>query len=228
MPTKTNKLIRKRARKEKFFRSPAFRPLRKRVLVVCEGGKTEPNYFRFLIAKLGLTTAEVKICGKSGSAPQSIVKHGKEILKLDPDYEFIFFVFDRDSHTGYKAAIQSIKNMNSSNKSFTAITSNPCFEIWFLMHFRASTAPFSSSGNRSSCDNVISKLKQCSGFGNYKKGGKEFANLLENRRQDAKKHSRQVYNNLMASRSVDQTKHDLNPVTLVHELVETLEQLAKN
>ena len=75
------------------------------MLIVCEGEKTEPHYFKSLIAKLGLMTAEVEICGNCGSAPTSVVKFGNKKLSADPDYDLIFFVFDRDSHIDYDDAL---------------------------------------------------------------------------------------------------------------------------
>src|SRR3954452_4619238 len=45
-----------------------------RILIVCEGGKTEPNYLRELKGSLGLTNADVEICGdECGSDPASVV-----------------------------------------------------------------------------------------------------------------------------------------------------------
>ena len=95
------------------------------------------------------------------------------------------------------------------------------------MHYFVCTKPFAPSGNKSSCDNVISKLKQISGFADYKKGDKKHVLLLENKRADAIKNSRQAYKILMDSRSANETKHDLNPSTLVHELVKVLEEMAE-
>ena len=167
------------------------------------------------------------IYGESGSAPQSVVKFGKEMLKNDRDYDYVFFVFDRDQHTGYREAIDSIAKLGSSNRLISAITSNPCFEIWFLMHFFMCTKPFVPSGSKSSCDNVISELKQFPGFADYKKGGKKHEYLLENKREDAIRNSSRAYRIMMDGRSANETKHDLNPLTLVHELVKVLEEMAE-
>jgi len=44
-----------------------------RVLIVCEGSKTEPNYLRELIDCLELNTANVEVDGECGSSPISVV-----------------------------------------------------------------------------------------------------------------------------------------------------------
>ena len=48
-----------------------------RVLIVCEGTKTEPNYFSDLARHYELSTANIEIVG-SGADPLTIVKKGKE------------------------------------------------------------------------------------------------------------------------------------------------------
>ncbi len=55
-------------------RRPASRKERERAMIVAEGSKTEPEYFRRLIGELRLTTASVTITGDGGSAPISVVE----------------------------------------------------------------------------------------------------------------------------------------------------------
>ena len=120
-------------------------------------------YLNALAINLGLTTVDIEICGDCDSAPKSIVQYGKEKLRLDPDLDMIFFVFDRDSHDSYAEALSSILDMQRQikfrKKTIMPITSIPCFEIWFLLHFEAHRRPYVPSGERSPCDNLISKLK---------------------------------------------------------------------
>ena len=84
-----------RKRKNKFTKKQL--SSRTRVLIVCEGEKTEPSYFKFLRKKLDLTAADIVVSGESDSAPGSVVKFGRDKLKMDPDYQYVFFVFDKDS-----------------------------------------------------------------------------------------------------------------------------------
>ena len=86
-------------------RRSARRDERERALIVTEGSKTEPEYFRRLILELGLTTPRVKITGDGGSAPISVVEYAESLLAEDPDFEHVFLVFDRDRHTTYDAAL---------------------------------------------------------------------------------------------------------------------------
>ena len=105
-----DKLFKRRQAKNNkdFARKGETRKVKRRVLIVCEGEKTEPLYLRSLVSHFGLTTAEIYISGEGGSAPKSVVSHGKKILADDSDFEIVLFVFDRDQHTDYDAAIGQV------------------------------------------------------------------------------------------------------------------------
>ena len=45
-----------------------------RILIVCEGDKTEPTYFSRLIKFLELSTANVHVIAADGSDPKSVAK----------------------------------------------------------------------------------------------------------------------------------------------------------
>ena len=62
-----------------------------RFLIVCEGEKTEPNYFDDLRVR-GRIPGKVKGIGES---PVRVVKHAIKLMKED-DYEQVWCVFDRD------------------------------------------------------------------------------------------------------------------------------------
>lgn len=76
MPSRNDQLFKRRKaqRKADLERRNGFKSEIKRALIVCEGEKTEPIYFKDLIGVLGLTSAEVEVCGDSGAAPESVVK----------------------------------------------------------------------------------------------------------------------------------------------------------
>lgn len=186
-----------------------------RVLIVCEGSKTEPIYFQQMIDHLKLNTANVEVDGGSGSAPRSVVQHAKKRQKEDGDFDRVYCVFDKDQHTTYEQAKSDVSNARPSN-CFYAVTSVPCFEYWLLLHFAYTTKPFAPSGARTAADEVIVELKQH--VPNYQKGARDiFAQLIEQTEQ-AIQHARR------ANRQA--TKNDTdNPTTSVHELVAYLQNL---
>ena len=134
------------------------------VLIVCEGEKTEPNYFRALIDDLQLNTANIRIAkNTAGSSPRNVVDLAREVYKKEQDYDAVFCVFDKDQHPSYVEALDIIRREKSRKKEercpIHAITSIPCFEFWILLHFTYTTKGF-DTGHGSICGNVISDLKR--------------------------------------------------------------------
>ncbi len=128
-----------------------------RVLIVCEGERTEPLYFEGFKQEYDLSSANVVVTDASslGSDPMNIIKYAEQLYRESQAennaFDRVFCVFDKDQHTNYDTAVRRLLNVNSN---FTAITSVPCFEYWFLLHFEYTTKPFSSALA------VISELKR--------------------------------------------------------------------
>lgn len=216
----------KAALKKDLERKRATRNERKRVLIVCEGAKTEPLYFRKLISFFCLSTADIKICGKEcGSDPLSVVKYGEYCLNNDNDFDFMSLVFDRDTHQTYDKALDKISCLKRKNKfrntSIYAITSNPCFELWFLMHFTLSSKPYAVKGCKSSADCLIDDLRKYEIFENYSKSICSYFDEIIDKIETAIVNSKHLLEN-----SEEKDKHHLNPSTFVHELVIILQNIS--
>jgi hypothetical protein len=126
-----------------------------RVLITCEGEKTEPNYLREMCRTLGLTAAVVEIIGKEcGSSPLSVYDYAASRLKEDSSFDEVFCVIDRDTHATFDAAISKIASHPS--KKMRSIASYPCFEYWILLHFRYTRGSVPAIGNKSSGDRMLS------------------------------------------------------------------------
>ena len=112
-------------------------------MVVCEGRVTEPQYLKEYnrFHRDSVLDIEIsKVCG----VPKTLVDHAKErkseataAAKTERDkylaYDSVWCVFDIDEHPNLPHAIQ----MANDNGIELAI-SNPCFELWLLLHFRES------------------------------------------------------------------------------------------
>lgn len=190
-----------------------------RVLIVCEGAKTEPHYFEAVRDALELATANVIITGNCGSAPQSVVTEAQKRFKDDPDYDQIYCVFDRDGHTRYAQAMDTLSRWHprrpggANNKpvAVEAIISVPCFEYWLLLHFEYTTAHLANA------EAVIARLKP-HWHGRYHKGDASAFTATWSRHEQALTHARRALLDA-ASAGTD------NPTTRVHELVEALKCL---
>lgn len=195
-----------------------------KVLIVCEGTKTEPLYFQELIDHYEIHTANVKISGDCGSDPLSVVDHGiqlyeEELSSQSDPFDRVYCVFDRDAHTTYQQALNKVISAKPVN-TFFAIPSVPCFEYWLLLNFDYVTAPYSSTGNTSAGAAVLKDLSLF--WPSYKKGNIGAFNYTFNLRNDElmfAKHN--------AARAIAQAQntHTDNPSTLIHQLVEYLQNI---
>lgn len=134
-----------------------------KVLIVCEGEKTEPNYFNELKNYYKINSANIVITGDCGSDPLSIFRDAKkrhlEQQDLGDAFDQVYCVFDRDAHTTYADALNAIKAMPRKT-GFHAIRSVPCFEYWLLLHYLYTTKPYMKVANKSVCNLVIADLRQ--------------------------------------------------------------------
>lgn len=185
-----------------------------RVLIVCEGKKTEPNYFSDLVRYYRINSANVAIDGSSESSPCKVYERAVEIAKLeakkgDP-FDRIYCVFDKDSHTTYSDTLTKIAN----TRNFYAANSIPCFEYWLLLHFTYTTKGYSGNGNKSVADNLIKDLKKF--IPDYTKGSKGVFEDLLDKIETAKANAKRALNDA-------QRNNTDNPSTYIHELVEYLQ-----
>lgn len=158
-----------------------------RILIVSEGSRTEPNYFREIRAAYRLHTANVEVRpSELGTAPIQVVQYAQALFE-DGDrhkniqrraFEKVYAVFDRDDHDSYFDALRLAESLDSKLRNdvrqpvvFQAIASVPSFELWLLLHFEDIQAPLHR-------DEVMRRLKQH--ILGYEKGsGKAFATTSE-------------------------------------------------
>ncbi|MDE6793863.1 MAG: RloB family protein [Muribaculaceae bacterium] len=105
-----------------------------RFLIVCEGERTEPNYFKELVKDRYSVVRSEEIIGE-GRSTCALVKRAEEIkLKLERQrqltFDRVWVVFDKDDFNDFNEAISL-----SESKGLNAGWSNEAFELWYLLHF---------------------------------------------------------------------------------------------
>ncbi|MEA5618735.1 RloB family protein [Cronbergia sp. UHCC 0137] len=183
------------------------RELRQVFLIVCEGEKTEPNYFRNF--RVSTTVKEVDVRG-FGYNPSKLVEKAKE-LKTEDDYDQIWCVFDRDDwpKQDFNNAIA-----NAERAGFKVAYSNEAFELWYVLHFE-----FLNTGlPRKDYINKLDKLLQHK----YYKNSDTIYEDLENRQSTAIKNAKNLLNQYNPSNPESD-----NPSTTVHLLIQALNQFIR-
>lgn len=132
--------ILKRRERQEYRRQINFKPKRKSFLIVCEGEKTEPNYFEALklaLPKGVLEVVDFRIIGE-GFNTESLVQQAISIRtkwesESRREIDKLWVVFDKDSFTpaAFNNAIQLCENTPKTEAAW----SNEAFEIWYLLHF---------------------------------------------------------------------------------------------
>lgn len=157
-------------------RRQGVREIKQSFLIVCEGEKTEPDYFK----AFRMTAATVKAVGQ---AMNTMTLVSKAISIRDADkkrkkiYDQCWVVFDKDDFPAkdFNQAIQF-----AEKNGFRVAYSNQAFEYWFLLHYNLYTGAI----HRSKYKDMITKLTGMP----YSKSdgyGAVMYNLLLSRQQQA-------------------------------------------
>ncbi len=116
-------------------RRPPFREPRLRLLVVCGGERTEPDYFLGLKGHLRNPAVQVKVKAKP-RAPEDLVSYARSIAPQGGDeFDEVWCVVDSDEFNLEPAVALAVK------LDVQLAVSTPCFEVWLLLHHQDCTAP---------------------------------------------------------------------------------------
>jgi hypothetical protein len=186
---------------------------RQRILIVCEGDKTEPNYFIGFKPELPPKVIELEIHGGEGNTI-SLVDRAKEI-KADRavgDFPFdqVWVVFDRYS---FDASDFDNAISKANAHGMRCGWSNEAFEFWYILHFE-----YRDTGMRRT--EYQEKLTQLLGQRYQKNFPDIYIQLARHGNQEqAIARARRLHEDAIAARTAPSLA---NPCTTVFELVEEL------
>ncbi|MDR1896527.1 MAG: RloB family protein [Prevotellaceae bacterium] len=200
-----DKLFQKR--KTALTRLQNIRKLR-RILIVCEGEKTEPNYFRKFPANPEIYDS-IDVHG-TGYNTVSLITEAIRIknfaLQKREPYIETWCVFDRDDFS-----VESFENAIKLAKKnqIKCAYSIEAFEIWYMLHFNYYDSALSRGQYKEKLSELLKKP--------YLKNNEEMFSLLENRQNRAMQNAQKLYYKQYLLPLKEQ-----NPVTTVFYLVERL------
>ena len=180
-------------------------PARQRFLIVCEGEKTEPNYFEcFRVPGLVI---EVQGLGMN---TVSLVRQAIDLRKLD-DYDQAWCIFDKDDfpEKNFNDAI-AIARRNGIRVAY----SNQSFELWYVLHFDYMHSAITRQGYMRILNVKLNK--------EYKKNSLSIYDELHDHQATAISNAKTLFEENHSSRPA---KDD--PSTTVHLLVEQLIKFTK-
>lgn len=189
-----------------------------KILIVCEGSKSEPYYFEDAKRFHKINTLNIKVEG-TGLDPNKLVERTEELVRQEARkgdrFDAVYCVFDKDQHTSYQQAINRIHNTTHNGEWF-AITSVPCFEYWLILHFAYTDKPFYDRDDLSAAEAVTRELKQY--FSSYSKEKKSIYTELYEQVPKAIGYAKRILKS-------HQNLNTDNPSTHIHILVERIQNI---
>lgn len=188
-------------------------------LIVCEGKKTEPNYFNGLKRKINekygnkvdVLIPNIDVKG-TGMNTISLVKYTqKTVNHANKVYGQVWVVFDKDDYNDeqFDSAID--------NCNYNVAWSNPNFELWLLAHFKKVNRYISK-------DDVLQELSkefQKKGLGDYTKND---TNIFDKVTSEGKLHTAIKNCEYMEKLNKDGQASQINPMTKVYKIVDGLKE----
>jgi len=185
------------------------RTKRKRFLIVCEGEKTEPYYFKSFPITTRPEIVQVDIV-PGACESVSLVEMAIHIRDRASDpYDSVWVVMDREDPNTLSAGRFNEAIHMAEHESIQVAYSNESFELWYLLHFNYIETALS----RSQYSNM---LFTCLGK-KYQKNSKTMYEDILHKQSDAIRNAKR----LLAQYVPRDPERD-NPSTTVFELVEEL------
>ena len=148
------------------------------ILIVCEGERTEPNYFdRFEVTNIKIESRGI------GDNTIRLVKYAIEESQKN-DYDQVWCVFDKDSFPkdNFNRAVQL-----AQNNDFGIAYSNESFELWYILHFEFLNSQITRDQYIKKLNSIF-KSKKLEGFpDSYKKNDPNIYRILKPYQDTAKK-----------------------------------------
>ena len=164
-----------------------------RHLVVSEGEMTEPRYFEGVRAALGVTNGRKVAIVVKGTG-----KHTFDLLDFAIDYcryapetfDHVWLVYDKDDFPAddFDAMERKCAEISDGSKTFHALWSNPCFELWPLLHLRYTTAPMTAA----ECQRVLAQAMSRDLGVEYRKNLDGLFEMVDDQRVEALQHAKRL------------------------------------
>ena len=189
-------------------RRQGVREVKESFLIVCEGEKTEPDYFK----AFRMTAATVQAVGEAMNT-MTLVNKAISIREADKAkkrfYDQCWVVFDKDDFPA-KDFNQAI--LYAEKNGFQVAHSNQAFEYWFLLHFNLYQGPI----HRSQYKDMLEKLIGMP-YNKTEGSGAVMYNLLLTRQEQAIKNSKTILAAIAHGNPAEEESS-----TTVHKLVTEL------
>lgn len=185
-------------------------------LIVCEGEKTEPNYFKSFPKKRGKFFYDISY-GGGGINTLKVVEKAIELRDQSKHkFDRVWAVFDRDSFNAndFNNAI-----LKAEANDIHCAWSNEAFKLWYLLHFHNRVTAMNRNEYKKAIEDAVNAIIGKDSPFSYQKNDTKMYSLLEKigHQDSAVKWAKSLANNI-----TDNQFANYNPQTMVFKLVEEL------
>lgn len=148
--------------------------------IACEGGKREPDYFRFFenmsrkvtvdIIEDKVSVEELKHKYETKSAPKWVLDRAVKYIEKEglTDEDDLWFVMDKDRWSDKQ--LRMIADYCNDYPNWHIVISNPCFEVWLYFHKK----PQIPNPNTVKCKTLKTEIAV------FEKGGSQLEKFIPN------------------------------------------------
>ncbi|MFA6074897.1 MAG: RloB family protein [Negativicutes bacterium] len=196
-----------------FGRKKNTRDVRKRLLIVCEGEKTEPNYFKAFVVPPELVVVVDGAGCETIRVVERAVELREEAIRKEKPFDEIWCVFDRDNFPAqnFNEAIAKAERLE-----IKVAYSIEAFEIWYLLHFHYYNTGISRDDYKIKLTALLGRV--------YRKNDKAMYELLQDKIDIAIKNAQNLR---VKQETSEEILYNRNPVTTVDLLVVALRSYRK-
>lgn len=189
--------------------------LKTRMLIVCEGTRTEPNYFH------GFDLGPNIVIHGAGMNTLSLVERAEklrlEAIEDRAPFDEVWVVFDKD---GFKDEQFNSAVGKAQIGGISVAWSNEAFELWYLLHFEYNTSALTRFTYGERLAHYLGKP--------YKKNDPDVYELLRKKQPDAIRNAAKLRSEVpLRNANGPDTPANRCPATEVDKLVERLNALMR-
>lgn len=203
-----------------------------RYLIICEGKKTEPYYFKGIQKRIeekynqriNVTSHPTLKVEGVGRSCLSLLDYAQTIIdnekKKNREYDHVWLVYDLDDFPcdDFDNTVYSVNSMNESkndSKKWHVAWSNQCIELWFLLHFNN----YNTDIHRTGYFEKLSDIFKSYGLDKYEKNNENIFEILiaYGSLENAINYAKQL-----CKENEGKPPSKMAPATKVYELVEIL------
>ena len=191
-------------------------------LILCEGEKTEPNYFREIKNRIDNKykgeKIDIEIIEGTKRGRLNLLKLAEEeVRKSKKKYNHVWLVYDKDEFNKdeFDNTVYKIEALNKKGKvKYHALWSNQCIEVWFLLHFIDLKVDVS---REEYIEKINENWKKHKIDEKYTKNDKEIYNKLEKYQDTAIKRTKKII-----EENKGKAPSKIAPGSTIYEIIEEL------